>query len=57
MMISVPAHKFLWTSHDERLHHFRRYTRRTPVATVGGAGLKVARIRYFSIRCYSLRLR
>ena len=24
--INVPAHKFLWSEHDEALHHKRRYT-------------------------------
>ncbi|KPL11309.1 hypothetical protein AMJ85_03910 [candidate division BRC1 bacterium SM23_51] len=27
VLISVPAYRFLWSDHDEALHHFRRYTR------------------------------
>lgn len=26
VMITVPAHEWLWSSHDESLHHYRRYT-------------------------------
>lgn len=26
-MITVPAHQFLWSEHDEALHHFRRYSK------------------------------
>jgi len=28
-LITVPAHKFLWTQMDDVLHHHRRYTRKT----------------------------
>lgn len=27
LLISVPAYPFLWSEHDEALHHYRRYTR------------------------------
>lgn len=26
LLLTVPAHPFLWGSHDRRLHHIRRYT-------------------------------
>jgi len=26
-LITVPAYKFLWSEHDEALHHFRRYSK------------------------------
>jgi ubiquinone/menaquinone biosynthesis C-methylase UbiE len=26
LLITVPAYKWLWSNHDESLHHFRRYT-------------------------------
>lgn len=28
LLITVPAHQWLWSGHDEALHHFRRYTRK-----------------------------
>ena len=28
IIVTVPAHQFLWGSHDHRLHHIRRYGRR-----------------------------
>jgi ubiquinone/menaquinone biosynthesis C-methylase UbiE len=27
ILITVPAHKYLWSDHDEALHHFRRYSK------------------------------
>ncbi|MGC9003398.1 MAG: class I SAM-dependent methyltransferase [bacterium] len=27
LLITVPAYKFLWSEHDEALHHFRRYSK------------------------------
>ena len=27
VLITVPAYKFLWSEHDEALHHFRRYSK------------------------------
>ena len=26
LMVTVPAHNWLWSAHDESLHHYRRYT-------------------------------
>jgi len=28
MVITVPAYQWLWSAHDEAMHHFRRYSRR-----------------------------
>ena len=47
-LVTVPAYRFLWSSHDESLQHFRRYTRRTLAATVAEANLSVVRMRYFN---------
>jgi len=27
--LTVPAHQYLWSEHDEALHHFRRYSKKT----------------------------
>jgi SAM-dependent methyltransferase len=47
-LITVPAYPFLWSTHDERLLHFRRYTRGSLTATITAAGLKASRMRYFN---------
>lgn len=43
-LITVPAYPWLWSEHDEALHHVRRYTRRRLVEAVRGAGLVVERL-------------
>ena len=30
LIITAPAYQWLWTEHDVQLHHFRRYTLKTP---------------------------
>ena len=40
-ILTVPAHPFLWSSHDEALHHKRRYTRRMLEQRLARAGLAV----------------
>lgn len=39
MLFAVPAWPALWTSHDVRLGHQRRYTPKTGAALLAGAGL------------------
>jgi SAM-dependent methyltransferase len=40
-VITVPAFPFLWSAHDEALHHKRRYTRSTLERALADAGLAV----------------
>jgi len=47
-LLSVPAFPWLWTRHDESLHHVRRYTRKALVAAVREAGLTLRFARYFN---------
>jgi SAM-dependent methyltransferase len=44
LVLSVPAYRFLWSSHDVALHHKRRYTARALRAIVARAGLVRARL-------------
>lgn len=48
ILITVPAFSFLWSKHDERHHHFRRYTRASLAAVAERAGLKVSYSSYFN---------
>jgi len=40
VVITVPAHPFLFGSHDRFLKHFRRYTRKDLLEVIHGAGLE-----------------
>jgi SAM-dependent methyltransferase len=41
ILITVPQHKFLWSSMDEEAHHERRYSKHDLVKKVEDAGLRV----------------
>ena len=47
LLLTVPQHPFLWSGHDEYLHHVRRYTWRAARALVERAGFEVLRITGF----------
>lgn len=48
VFITVPAYRFLWSSHDERAHHFRRYRRRELRALFSDAGLRPLQVSYYN---------
>jgi SAM-dependent methyltransferase len=48
IFITVPAYEWLWSAHDEHLHHKRRYTARKLRGRVEAAGLRVQRMTYFN---------
>lgn len=45
-VITVPAHPFLWSPHDEVLHHHRRYTRRGLADRLRRAGFLLRQLCY-----------
>ena len=47
LLITVPAFGFLWSEHDEALHHRRRYTVAELESKLTSAGFCVTRISYF----------
>lgn len=47
ILLTVPQHRFLWSSVDEFSHHKRRYSRRELVGRVRGAGFEVLRATSF----------
>ena len=49
MLITVPAHQWLWGAHDVFLQHNRRYTAKTLRKTLTNAGLRVERLSYFNM--------
>lgn len=44
LVAAVPAHRYLWSEHDEALAHFRRYERNELKTLVEDAGLEVKKI-------------
>lgn len=43
---TVPAHQFLWSYHDEYLHHQRRYSKQQLLTLLTQAGMKVKLMSY-----------
>lgn len=56
VLITVPAYPWLWSNHDEQLHHRRRYTTRTLTSACEIAGLKVAEVSHFNTFLFPLAL-
>lgn len=54
VLISVPAHQWMWSAHDTLNHHHRRYSKKTLAALVAGAGLKLDRLHYFNSLLFPL---
>ncbi|NDV62701.1 class I SAM-dependent methyltransferase [Puniceicoccales bacterium CK1056] len=48
LVLTVPAFPFLWSGHDEKHHHFRRYRRPGLRGQLQQAGLQIKRITYFN---------
>jgi 2-polyprenyl-3-methyl-5-hydroxy-6-metoxy-1,4-benzoquinol methylase len=54
ILVSVPAHQFLWSSHDDLNHHFRRYSRKSFMRLVSESQLKIVEIRYWNSLLFPL---
>lgn len=54
VLLTVPAYAWLWSAHDERNHHRRRYTRPAIVKLLEGAGLVLRRATYFNSHLFPL---
>lgn len=48
LIITVPAYQWLWSAHDERHHHKRRYTRSAVRKLAVDAGLAVEKCSHFN---------
>jgi SAM-dependent methyltransferase len=48
ILVTVPAHPWMWSAHDVVNHHRRRYTRRSLRAVIERAGLKVEKMGWFN---------
>ncbi|MCZ6860027.1 MAG: class I SAM-dependent methyltransferase [Alphaproteobacteria bacterium] len=54
ILVSVPAFAFLWSRHDVRHHHIRRYTRASLLAVTRAAGLEPVNAGYFNTLLFPL---
>jgi 2-polyprenyl-3-methyl-5-hydroxy-6-metoxy-1,4-benzoquinol methylase len=54
ILITVPAHPWMWSAHDVVNHHHRRYTRRTLRAVVAEAELKLEMMSWFNSLLFPL---
>lgn len=48
IVMTVPAFPWLWSAHDTRHHHFRRYTKASLTEVAAKAGLRVEHSFYFN---------
>ena len=48
ILITVPAHQWMWSAHDVVNHHHRRYSKATLVRAIRAAGLEPAKLGYFN---------
>jgi SAM-dependent methyltransferase len=53
-LLTVPAYRWLWSAHDEFLHHRRRYTARELRARTLQAGLRIETLSYFNTLLFPL---
>jgi SAM-dependent methyltransferase len=48
ILITVPAHQWMWSAHDVVNHHKRRYSKKTLVAALEAAGLEYRKLGWFN---------
>lgn len=48
VLLTVPAYPWLWSSHDEINHHYRRYTRRSLLAAAADTGWAPELVTHFN---------
>ena len=54
ILITVPAHPWMWSAHDVVNHHQRRYTKRTLREVIARAGLRIELMSYFNSLLFPL---
>ncbi|HET9459525.1 MAG TPA: class I SAM-dependent methyltransferase [Sphingomicrobium sp.] len=54
LLVTVPAHQWMWSAHDELNHHKRRYSKRGLARLIQGSPLKLDRIGYFNSLLFPL---
>ncbi len=54
ILITVPAHAWMWSAHDEVNHHHRRYSKKTLRAAIAAAGMRPEKLGYFNSLLFPL---
>jgi len=54
ILVTVPAHQWMWSGHDVANHHHRRYSRATLEKTLRAAGLEWRKLGYFNSLLFPL---
>ena len=54
ILITVPAHPWMWSAHDVVNHHKRRYTRGSLRKVIGEAGLRIELLSWFNSLLFPL---
>ena len=54
ILITVPAHQWLWSAHDTVNHHHRRYSKASLAKAIGAAGLTSRKLGYFNSLLFPL---
>lgn len=54
ILLTVPAYRWLWSAHDEFLHHKRRYSAVELIDKVAAASLRMEKISYFNTLLFPL---
>jgi SAM-dependent methyltransferase len=54
LLITVPAHQWMWSAHDVVNHHHRRYSKKTLKAALHKAGLRERKLGYFNSLLFPL---
>lgn len=54
LVVTVPAHRWMWSAHDVVNHHKRRYSKRALKALIEQSPLKLGRIGYFNSLLFPL---
>ena len=54
ILITVPAHRWMWSAHDVVNHHHRRYSKASLRKAIGAAGLRPEKLVYFNSLLFPL---
>lgn len=55
VILTVPAHQYLWTEMDEVVHHYRRYNRHGMVRLLNGR-LAIRRLSFYNLLLYPVKV-
>jgi SAM-dependent methyltransferase len=54
VLVTIPAHNWLWSTHDEIHHHVRRYSKNSLRSAATAAGYSIVKLFYFNSLLFPL---